>query len=108
VAVYSVDYSGDWQHVEGVDNAQYTLPDATTPAYGSVKIRIGSFTRSDYAGGFGVSPRDVPITIWLETLDVEPRINGVLTVGGVDYTIIGVLSRRPDGAQMRLQCRREA
>ena len=104
---YIVDYSSDYDHVEGVVDATYVDTNSNTDT--GVKVRKGSLTMGDIQGAlFGIVPGDVPFTVWVGTLSTATLgVNGQLTSEGTAYTVIGVLNTAPDGSQTRIVCRKE-
>lgn len=100
---YAVDYSDDWQHVDGVEDGTYTPPGGSAQA---VKVRRSELRRSDIQGSVvGVSPGDVPFVVW--NIAGKAEVNATLAVAGVTYTVIEVAFRRADGTQHRLICREQ-
>ena len=104
---YSVDYSDEWQHVEGVVDATYTSPDGAT-TYSKCKVRLGATAAGDYAGGIGGSVQTLSAIIWPLASDegeaavttVEPQAK--LTISGTTYRIVAVPYRRADGTQYKV------
>lgn len=99
---YSVDFSSDHLHVDGVDDAQHVSLDGNPH---EVKVRPASLTRSDLNGPIiGVAPGDRVFIMWGLEQEAEP--NSTLRVGTVSYTIIGA-ALRGDAAQQRVVCRKQ-
>lgn len=100
---YSVDFSADWQFVDGVKDATFQNPeDVSTTA---VKVRRDTLSKQDMAGTLvGLSPADIPFQVW--GLDAGTRIepNGTLVVDSISYRILGG-EFRGDLAQARVYCR---
>lgn len=98
---YIVDYDNDYLHVDGTETGSYTAPDGTTVS--GVVFRRGSLSHSDMQNGmsFGVSPGDIPFVVFAATLGgLVPETNGLITVGGVSYTVL-VVTTRADAVQYR-------
>jgi hypothetical protein len=104
---YVVSYASDYNHVDGVTDATYYAPESSTATASGVKLRKGSFSRQEVAAGFGVSPTDLPVTVWLGTLSgAEIKPEGRLNFDGADYRVVQVLSRLPDNSQGRYLLRK--
>lgn len=105
---YSVDFSADWQHVDGVESASYTSADGLTTV-ATIHVRRSTLSKADYAGGeFGYVPTDLPLIVWKDGLDATvPEIDGTIVLGGVTYTVVG-FANRGDLSQYRLVVRRQA
>jgi len=100
---YAVDYTDDWQHVDGVEDGTYTPPGGSGVA---VKVRRDTLRRSDIQGStLGVSPGDVPFIVW--KIGGKAEVNATLSVGSDTYMVIEVAFERGDGAQHRLICREQ-
>lgn len=106
MCAYIVDYSADYLHIDGVEDASYTDPSGVTDA--SVKVRRGNLTMGDMQGAFfGIAPGDVPFTVWPSTITTAVlAINGTLTVAGTIYTVVEIMATIPDGSQTRILCRK--
>jgi len=106
VGDYPVDYSGDWQFMDGVSDATYTDPSGNYDA--TIKVKMGRITMLDIQGAnFQVSPTDTPFTVFLDTLSgatLEP--NGKIVVDGVTYVVRGVLWTKPDLTKARVITRK--
>lgn len=104
---YVVDYSNDWKHIDGVEEATYTDPAGKIDTL--VKVLRGALSRSDLQGGLiETSVGDIPWTVWMgRIINGELLPNGRLVVGTVGYTLIGILSVLPDGSQTRILTRKE-
>lgn len=104
---YVVDYSGDHAFLDGVETASYVQPDGTTSGGSTIKVRRGVLGTAELSNPIlGLNPGDVPFAIWLSTLDtgtIEPE--GVLTVGGVDWTVLQ-MTERADNVQVVAICRK--
>lgn len=97
---YIVDYSGDWEFTDGVQDVTYTHPDATTK---SAKAKAGDAAKNAFGGGeFASSETAKEWTIWTGTLEsVEVVVTGTITDGnGAVWQIVGVNGERSDGSQV--------
>lgn len=104
---YIVDYSANYAHVDGVEDA--TLTPLTGSAVNNVKVRRGTLAINDIQGStIGLRPGDVPFVVWLGTLQgAALTAEATLTVGSVSYKILSVATRG-DTAQARIVCRQHA
>lgn len=117
-----VGYSGDWQWVDGVEDAGYEIgpqrvfrvSTPTAPASG-VKMRRCSPTNPDLvsatAMGVGLESTDMTFTVWAETLAdpntstrIEPAIGDLLLPTDGRWRILN-FTKTVDGAQFRCYCR---
>lgn len=92
---YSVDYSTDYQHADGVEEMEYSGNGTTV----NVNARRGSASRADFPGEFGVAPTDVSFAIWNQTEVVIAKEQTLTDEDNRIYTIVQILAERPDGSQ---------
>lgn len=115
-----VDYSGDWVHIDGVEDAGYEIgpqrvfrtSTPTAPSSG-VKVRRGNPTKADMitatAMGVRLESTDMALTLWSETLAdgsvlIEPARGDFFVLSDGRARILN-LTRMIDGAQWRCFCR---
>jgi hypothetical protein len=99
---FAVDYSTNYQHLDGIEDATYTPPGGAGVA---VKVRQDSLRFSDLAGSvLGIAPGDIPFLVWLLGA-TDATSEAVLTVGAVSYRVIGA-EIAPDRSVQRVICRK--
>lgn len=119
----SIDYSDDWQLVDGVEDAGFEFSpqrefDGTPPTApdDGVKVRRCNPTKSDimHAGaqGVGLESTDITFSLWSTTLRsgselISPARGDFILVDDGDYRIL-TCTRTMDYAQWRCVCRRRA
>ena len=117
-----VDYSDDWNYVDGVEDAGYefcpqrVFRTSTPTAPGSgVKVRRGNPSKADLIGvtamGIKIETTDMTFTVWAETLvdngtttRVEAERGDYLVPADGRWRILN-LTKTVDGAQFRCYCR---
>jgi hypothetical protein len=97
---YTIDLSGSYQHVDGVETLTYAKRNAdgsktNTTIYG----RRGLSARTEYGGGdFAESSRDVEWALWPGAVTVA--VGDAISDGSKTYLIMQQTDRRGDGSQV--------
>lgn len=116
----SVDYSGEWLYIDGVEDAGYQFgaqrqwrSSALTAPSNGVKVRRGNPNKSDMVAaaalGVKLETTDMMLTIWSETLTdgatlFDPQQADFVVLSDGRARILN-LTRTVDGAQWRCFCR---
>lgn len=96
LAAYLTSHENDWQWIDGVEDATLTVRDAggkTVDSPYACKAKLTGTTEPDYtgAGQFQTVSEDSTCEFWkADSGAPTPNINDKLTVGSVDWIIIGV------------------
>lgn len=103
----SVDYSEDWQWVDGVETLSITPKDPASSPIDSVQgvrtsvLESGSPLGADY----GPSPESVTFYVWAATLGgYVPNQGDIVTDESSISWVVDSTSLRSDAAQRRLLC----
>lgn len=110
---YIVDYSGDWQFVDGVETGVVQPMNPPNAPITGVAMRQADFTMKDLVqlggGGGGslqIEPTDILLVLWPATLNgYVPKNGDFVTDGTGEKFVVLTLLRRPDKAQWIATCR---
>ncbi len=100
---YVVDYTGEWNYIDGVETGSVQPQNAPAAPILNVKMRRGEVSRSMLgvvSGGLAIQPTDQQFAVWTATLAGYTLQNGdFLTDGnGTVWTCL-LVKQRADNAQ---------
>lgn len=101
---YSVDYSGDWRFVEGVESLTYTPPSGTPTA--TVYGCRATSSRISPGGGDVYTPEPTQAIwyLWTDGFAQDPLMGGSLTDAAGTRWMIQAATLRSDGTQWSVSC----
>lgn len=108
-ASLTVDYGGDWQHVDGVETVVFR-PTVGEPVLDAKALR-SPLSRSEtmwLAGTLGLEPEDTAWILWDEKLGGQRPVNGdtIEAPGDDEIWVILSLTRHQSVEQTRAICRK--
>lgn len=100
---YTVDYSGDWRFVDGVETLTYTPPTGTAS---TVRGCRATSARSGLGGGDLYQPEPTAAIwyLWTDGFSATPAVGGTLTDASSTIWTINAATLRSDGTQWSVSC----
>ena len=106
----TVDYSGEWQYIEGVEDVMLLMKNPQKAPVAEVKALRGDPSRKEVsaASSYGWPAVDMVFVLWVETMSGYEPTHGdkVKDAENVTWTILSA-SKEKFGAQYRVLVKRD-